>query len=159
QQKWSDGKVAMWGGSASACVQNMAAPDAPPALKGMYVMEAFADYYHQFAYRGGVWQAGIFESWARGQNLAEENLDLLRGHPYEDDFWKSFSPVRHAEKINAPAIYIGGWYDFFCQGTLDQFVAVQNRGGPFARGKCFLVMGPITHGLFNDRLYPGTTNT
>ena len=155
KQSWSNGRVATWGGSASAIVQNMAAPDAPESLKGQFVLEAFSDYYHQFVYPGGVWQSGIFESWASSQQLVDGNVSLFREHPYYDEFWKRLSPELHASRVNAPAIYIGGWYDFFSQGTINSFVTVQNTGGPLARGKCLLVMGPIAHGLFHDRLYPG----
>ena len=55
-QSWSNGKVATWGGSALGIVQNMAAPNAPAALKGQVVSVAFSDYYHQAAYQGGVWR-------------------------------------------------------------------------------------------------------
>ncbi len=156
-QKWSDGRIAMWGGSALGIVQNMVAPGASPALKGQVVMEAFSDYYHQFTYRGGVWQMGIFESWARQQGLAEGNLELFRGHPYYDEFWEKLSPERYAQKVNTPAVFIGGWYDFFSQGTLNSFMTIQDHGGPDARGKCFLVMGPVPHGLFHDRQYRDAT--
>jgi putative CocE/NonD family hydrolase len=44
RQPWSDGKVATLGGSALGIVQNMAAPDAPEALKGQVVIMAFSDY-------------------------------------------------------------------------------------------------------------------
>lgn len=154
KQKWSDGKVAMWGGSATAIVQNMAAPDAPEAFVGIVALEGFSDYYRQFTYPGGVYQAGIFESWAESQKLVEGNVELFRAHPYEDEFWKKLSPERHADKVNVPGVYIGGWYDFFSQGTINSFMTIQERGGPRARGKNYLVMGPVGHGLFHDLWYP-----
>lgn len=54
KQKWSNGKVVTYGGSALGIAQNMAAPCAPAALEGQVVIVAFSDYYHQAAYQGGV---------------------------------------------------------------------------------------------------------
>jgi X-Pro dipeptidyl-peptidase C-terminal non-catalytic domain/X-Pro dipeptidyl-peptidase (S15 family) len=43
---------------------------------------------------------------------------------------------RHSE-IDLPSLHIGGWYDIFCQGTLDNFTAMQSAGRPAT-----LIMGP-----------------
>src|SRR5205807_1213120 len=45
----------------------------------------------------------------------------------------------------------GGWYDIFTQGTIDAFVGIQTKGGPQARGRQKLVMGPWTHFILVDR--------
>jgi predicted acyl esterase len=154
-QPWSDGKVATWGGSALAIVQNMAAPDAPAALKGQVVTMAFSDYYHQAAYQGGVWRKEMIEGWLKATTMEEVNLATFLEHPTYDDFWKRLSAEAHADRVNAPGVFIGGWYDIFQQGTINSFVTVQNRGGPAARGKCFLVIGPLAHGAFNQKVdYP-----
>jgi uncharacterized protein len=47
--------------------------------------------------------------------------------------------------VNAPAIHQGGWYDTFLQGTIDAFIVRQNEGGPKARGKQKLLIGPWSH--------------
>ena len=44
-------------------------------------------------------------------------------------------------QIKVPALYLGGWYDIFCQATLDSFAALR-RHGQAAR----LLVGPWTHG-------------
>ena len=43
--------------------------------------------------------------------------------------------------IDAPALYIGGWYDIFSQATLNSFVGLRSRGLPAQ-----LLIGPWTHG-------------
>lgn len=57
--------------------------------------------------------------------------------------------------MNAPGLFIGGWYDIFLQGTINSFVAIHNYGGPNARGRCRLIIAPnslegdplaLTHG-------------
>jgi predicted acyl esterase len=155
RQDWSDGKVVTWGGSALGIVQNMAAPDAPAALKGQVVLVAFSDYYHQAAYQGGVWRKELLEGWLKSQKLEEVNLPTFLEHPTYDDFWKKLNAEAHADRVNAPGVYVGGWYDIFLQGTINSFVTVQERGGPDARGKCFLEIGPLAHGAFKEKVeYP-----
>jgi uncharacterized protein len=155
KQPWSDGKVATWGGSALGIVQNMAAPNAPDALKGQVVIMAFSDYYHQAAYQGGVWRKELLEGWLKNTKMEDVNLPTFLEHSTYDGFWKQLSAEAHADKVNAPGVYIGGWYDIFLQGTINSFVTIQNRGGPNARGRCFLVIGPQAHGNFNQKVdYP-----
>jgi predicted acyl esterase len=158
EQSWSDGKVATWGGSALGIVQNMAAPDAPPALKGEVVIMAFSDYYHQAAYQGGVWRKELLEGWLKSQKLEDVNLPTFLDHPTYDTFWKKLSAEARADQVNAPGVYIGGWYDIFLQGTINSFVTIQERGGPQARGHCFLVIGPVGHGALDPKInYPRAT--
>ncbi len=46
---------------------------------------------------------------------------------------------RQAE-VDLPSLHSGGWYDIFCQGTLDNFTAMRAAGRP-----ANLVMGPWSH--------------
>jgi uncharacterized protein len=155
KQRWSDGKVGTWGGSALGIVQNMAAPAAPAALKGQVVIMAFSDYYHQAAYQGGAWRKELLEGWLKNTKMEDVNLATFLQHPTYDGFWKKLSADAHASQVNAPSVYIGGWYDIFLQGTINSFVTIQKQGGPNARGKCFLVIGPQAHGVFNEKVdYP-----
>lgn len=155
RQTWSNGKVATWGGSALGIVQNMTAPEAPEALKGQAVVVAFSDYYLQAAYQGGVWRKELIETWLKATKNDDVTLATLLEHSTYDDFWKSLSAEAHADRVNAPGVFIGGWYDIFLQGTINSFVTIQERGGPDARGKCFLVIGPTAHGETTEKVvYP-----
>lgn len=49
----------------------------------------------------------------------------------------------HHDQVSVPSLNIGGWYDVFGQGTLDNYVAMQERGVPTR-----LVVGPWTHVSF-----------
>jgi len=154
-QDWSDGKVATWGGSALGIVQNMAAPGAPEALQGQVVIMAFSDYYHQAAYQGGVWRKELLEGWLASTQMTDVNLPTFLAHPLYDEFWQKLNADDHADQVNSPGLYVGGWYDIFLQGTINSFVTIQNQGGAKARGKCFLVIGPLAHGGFNQKVeYP-----
>lgn len=46
---------------------------------------------------------------------------------------------RQAE-VDLPSLHSGGWYDIFCQGTLDNYAAMRAAGRP-----ANLVMGPWSH--------------
>lgn len=154
EQDWSNDRVVTYGGSALGIVQNMAAPNAPAALQGQVVTVAFSDYYHQAAYQGGVWRKELLEGWLKG-NKMQDIIPTFREHPLYDDFWKKLSAEAHADKVNAPGLFVGGWYDIFLQGTINSFQTIQERGGPEAKGKCFLIIGPLAHGEFSEKVtYP-----
>jgi predicted acyl esterase len=155
RQEWSNGKVVTYGGSALGIAQNMAAPGAPAALKGQVVSVAFSDYYHQAAYQGGVWRKELLEGWLKQTKMDDVNLPTFLEHTTYDDFWKGLNAEAHADQVDAPGVFIGGWYDIFLQGTINSFVEIQRRGGPHARGKCFLLIAPTAHGKFNEPVeYP-----
>jgi predicted acyl esterase len=156
RQPWCDGKIGTWGGSALGITQNMAAPVAPDELKAQHVQVAFSDYYSQAAYQGGAFRTQLLERWLRGNGLIETNLATFVAHPRYDDFWKRLNLEAHAGMVRAPAVYSGGWYDIFLQGTINAFTAVQYHGGDGAKGKCRLVIGPIGHGTFTELKYPAT---
>lgn len=65
------------------------------------------------------------------------------------------------EKVTVPALITGGWYDFFCQGAIDQFVGMRARAGSaIARERTRLIMGPWTHAsqsAINGERYFGMT--
>ena len=155
RQEWSDAEVVTYGQSALGIAQNMAAPGAPAALKGQVVGVAFSDYYHQAAYQGGVWRKELLEGWLRQTKMDDVNLPTFLEHTTYDDFWKKLNAESHADQVDAPGVFTGGWYDIFIQGTINSFVEINSRGGPNARGKCFLVIAPLAHGHFDEPVvYP-----
>jgi uncharacterized protein len=158
KQAWCNGMIGSWGGSALGITQNMAAPVAPDELKAQFVVVAFSDYYSQGVYQGGAFRTQLIERWLRANGIIEKNLSTFVAHPQYDEFWKQLSFEGHANKVRAPAVYSGGWYDIFLQGTLNAFTSVQHHGGEGARGKCKLVIGPIGHGTFNELKYPANAS-
>ncbi|CAN0215029.1 unnamed protein product, partial [Phaeothamnion confervicola] len=75
-------------------------------------------------------------------------------HPSYDDYWRAAAPCEHYEKISAPALNFGGWYDLFLGGTLANYTGMQARGGSAAARKHQrLVIGPWVHG-YNGGVYP-----
>jgi predicted acyl esterase len=145
RQGWSNGVVGTMGGSAAGIAQNLLAPTAPEGLKAQHISVAPASVYHHAAYVGGALRQCQVENWTRRNNYDPKALELFRAHPEFDDYWRPSDTRLPASAINVPAVHIGGWFDTFAQGTIDSFVTRQHQGGPGARGKQKLVMGPWTH--------------
>ncbi len=154
KQPWCNGRIATWGGSALGITQNMLAPDAPEALRAQHVSVAFSNMYAQAAHQGGVFRKALVENWLTGNRFDPRSLETFIAHEKYDQFWEELDAEARAERVNAPGVFIGGWYDIFLQGTINSFVTIHNRGGPRARGNCRLIIGPWAHGSFDELKYP-----
>ncbi|MFK0120871.1 CocE/NonD family hydrolase [Streptomyces sp. NPDC090994] len=62
-------------------------------------------------------------------------------HPMDAEALDYLDFSKKMDRITAPAMHVGGWYDLFLQTTLDDFTAMRARGVPTR-----LVVGPGTHG-------------
>src|SRR3954447_3442661 len=84
----------------------------------------------------GELPAGHFPAFVR-HDLPELGYERSRREPQ----WTRACRVedRHDE-VDLPTFQVGGWYDIFTQGTLDNFIAMR-RAGLAAT----LVMGPWSH--------------
>jgi predicted acyl esterase len=153
-----DGTIGSTGGSALGITQNMAAPGAPDGLKAQFVVVAFSDLYSQGAYQGGAFRTGLLENWLKATGMTDVNLKTFVAHPDYDGFWAGLNPEAQAARVRAPAVFLGGWYDIFLQGTINSFVAVHNRGGAAARGRCRLILAPIGHGTMTELKYPANAS-
>ncbi len=144
-QPWCNGAVATWGPSAMGFAQNLLAPGAPSALRAQHVVMAFSNMYGQAAYQGGALRKEMVEAWLADRYRGAEMLALVRQHRTYDDFWAILNPETQAESANAPAVFWGGWHDAFVEGTIRSFQTIHHQGGPGARGRCRLILGPWSH--------------
>ncbi|MHA7964464.1 CocE/NonD family hydrolase [Paenibacillus sp. CAU 1782] len=79
------------------------------------------------------------------KELAPYYLDWLN-HPLRDEFWQSASLLHQHESIEVPALHIGGWYDIFIDGTIENFQEVRARGANgLARDNQYLFIEPWFH--------------
>ena len=155
-QPWSDGNVGMTGGSALGITANSAAMAAPPHLKAAYVVVAPADRL-SYSYPGGVLKEKDTIGWLRGQGISEEALNRTRSRSVDDVGWNRVAMTVNRKYIHIPIYNVGGWYDIFNGGSVDNFVFLQNQGASGARGNQKLLMGPFGHGqLSGDLAYPGS---
>ena len=171
-QRWCDGSVGMVGRSYAAAVQWLGAAERPPHLKAISPIVTGSDYYHGWIYEGGAFQLGfnVFWMWLMSKPREVGKLDgvyrhlPLRtlpidglawarlyahwlAHSTDDHYWRSLSINRRYEQIEVPALIVGGWYDVFIRGTLENYVGMRTRGGSAAaRAGQRLLVGPWAHG-------------
>ena len=82
------------------------------------------------------------------RDFAPSYLDWL-AHPNHDDYWRAIAHREYYEQITVPALNIGGWYDLFLGGTLENYTGMkQHDGSTVARQHQRLVIGPWSHGGF-----------
>ncbi|MBI4582068.1 MAG: CocE/NonD family hydrolase [Planctomycetes bacterium] len=147
-QPWCDGKVGTLGASAMGITQNMlaAVEAAPDALVAQYIIVAAGSLYHQAAYWGGASRLEAVMGYVLFNVFHPDNVWLDVLHPMYDRHWQRLDSIAVIDHARVPAVFYGGWYDVFLAGTLETFLARQQRGGPGARGQAHLVIGPWCHG-------------
>jgi putative CocE/NonD family hydrolase len=93
----------------------------------------------------GYWELPAGHHPAFRRHLVQE-LGFERSR--RDPGWSDACRVagRHAE-VDLPSLNIGGWYDIFIQGTLDNFTAMRAAGRP-----ANLIMGPWSHTGFTGQV-------
>ena len=70
-------------------------------------------------------------------------------HPSYDQYWRDLSPIEeHYQDVEAPAYHMGGWFDVFLQGTLNNFMGMSTHAKTEgARRGQRLLIGPWIHQL------------
>ena len=142
-QDWCNGKVGTFGPSALSITQMLMAP-ATDDLSCQALWATDSKFYGGLAYHGGVWRKSLCEGWLEWIK-SPHIIDLWKSHTTDDEFWSYYNAEPLAPTITAPAVHIGGWWDIFQQGTLNNFVTRQYNGGEGAKGNQQLVMGPWPH--------------
>jgi putative CocE/NonD family hydrolase len=66
-------------------------------------------------------------------------------HPTYDDFWENLDVSRAHERLDVAALNLGGWYDIFLNGTIDNFTGMR-AAQPDRRNRHQLLLGPWNHG-------------
>jgi predicted acyl esterase len=145
-QSWSNGKVATWGPSAAGITQYYMAGANPPELACQYIQVATPNLHNHAIYQGGQFRYQLVYKWLENQGSLHVLPELYANENYTLEVWTNVSLEDNWQDVNVPAIHIGGWYDCFCQGTVDGFMGYQYQGGSGAQGKSKLIMGPWTHG-------------
>ncbi len=143
-QSWCNDKVGTFGPSAMGITQNLMAPTLPPHLVCQVIGYAPTTMYGQAAYQNGVFRKSLIEGWFAGTGLTK-HLPLFKEHKTYDDFWAQMDIASKHAEVNVPALFVGGWYDCFQEGTLSGFTGRQTLGAEGARNNQKLVMGPWTH--------------
>ncbi len=145
KQPWSNGKIGTFGGSQAGYAQNFLAVTQPPNLVAQYMTDTGQSLFHLGYRRGGTTRTMRFEE-ARKPEAAINLLREMFRHPTYDEYWQLEDTTRHFDKMNVPSFILGSWYDFMNVGSIESFIGRQHHGGPQARGKQQLLIGPWLHG-------------
>jgi uncharacterized protein len=151
RQPWCDGSVGSIGASAMGIAQNMMAGASPPHLKAQVIIAAATSLYHDAAYPGGVLRKEQVEEWLNSNDWDELNLKTMKEHPFYDSYWETLDLGVRSKVKFPPAIYIGGWYDTFAEGTLRGYNIRRKTAVHKDASDTYLVMGPWSHmTMFGD---------
>lgn len=158
EQDWSDGKVGMAGGSAVGITTNLAATQCPPHLLCGYVVVAPGSARRHTVYNGGVYRKEMNDGWLKTMQATDAIAETMANPPGSAMWdWREISDFH--DKIQIPMCNVGGWFDIFGQGTIDNFCGLQTNGAGLAAGNQKLIMGPIAHGPLGGKLkFPESRN-
>lgn len=156
-QSFSNGKIGIFGTSAPGITSNLAAAAAPPHLTAAYVTVAPDSLFYRSRFVGGVFKESHSGGWLRGQGVSEDMINAYRARAVLDEQWRATDFLFHRHNVQIPVYNVGGWHDIYAEGSLFNFVYLQNEGHPAARGKQKLFMGAFGHGMLQGDLeYPGS---
>ncbi len=84
---------------------------------------------------------------AAGRNI--QHWQDWINHPSYDSYWESMSPIdAHYSDVDVPAYSMGGWFDVFLQGGLNNFMGVTKHGKTEKiRRSQKMIVGPWIHSL------------
>lgn len=155
-QPFSDRNIGIFGTSAPGITSNLAAAAAPPNLTAAYVTVAPDSLFYRSRFVGGVFKESHSGGWLRGQGVSEEAINAYKARALLDDQWRATDFLFHRHNVEIPVYNVGGWHDIYAEGSLYNFVYLQNEGNLQARGKQKLFMGAFGHGMLQGDLeYPG----
>jgi hypothetical protein len=151
RQSWCNGKIGTWGGSAVGITQLLLAGSGSARITAQHITVGAPSLYRDCVYPGGVFKKAMIEDWLRISKFSPDALAHWTSHPVLDEYWQARELNGRYQKANTAAVHIGGWFDIFAQGSIDAFVGYQQQGGPRAKGRQKLVLGPWTHAVFQDQ--------
>ena len=155
KEPWSNGKLGITGASAMGITSNLAAIATPPHLKAAYVIVAPNETF-KTSFLGGVPEDKDLAGWLRGQGVKEDVIRASQARSVRNVFADRLGPGDALKYVSIPIWNVGGWYDIFNTGSVENFERLQHDGARGARGTQRLTMGPFGHGdLSGDLAYPG----
>ena len=149
-QEWCNGKIGMFGPSALAITQYLAAGAVPPHFTSGFPLVGSWSLYHNMVYQGGEFRELDAGLWVALFTSAQMS-DTLKEHYNYDHLWEKVNCATRVDKMQVPMFHIGGWYDLFAPGQLQAFYDMQYKGGEGAKGKQKVMIGPWTHGTLGNK--------
>lgn len=154
-QPWCNGKVGMSGRSAMGIAVNLAAAADPPHLVCGYIVTAPESLFDESYFMGGIFREHFRGNFMRLTG-AEDQIPIMKARAVLDEQWNRTDFVHHRANVDIPIYNVGGWYDMFAKGAINNFVALQYFGREGARGNQKLLMETWGHSPLDGELeYPG----
>lgn len=171
KQPWSDGNVAMLGGSYLGIAQWRAALSNNPYLRAIFPVVAGSDeYLDRFYSPGGALKLGHRMQWIAEnmaipghvrppferfiRHLPLRTMDKLvtgrsiaffqetLNHPSYDSYWRARSTRERLNEVSVPVFIVGGWYDNFVESDLAAFAGLSKKSAAHR-----IVIGPWPHNM------------
>ena len=150
-QPWSTGRIGSFGNSQGGFAQNFLAVAQPSHLVAQYMVDTSLSLFHEGYRMGGTTRPERFRTSISKMGVPrvpgqhDKLMEEWFRHPAYDDYWKEEDSSLHLDRMNVPGFIVGSWYDLMCPGTIRSFVGRQHQGGPNARGRQQLLLGPWLH--------------
>jgi putative CocE/NonD family hydrolase len=93
----------------------------------------------ELRYENVLQHAPLIEGDLRSSHTKVQHYRDWIHHESYDAYWKHVSVEDRFDKIKAPAMTLGGWFDIFAAGTINGYVGMKKKGGR-------MIMGPWGHG-------------
>ncbi|MCM3880830.1 MAG: CocE/NonD family hydrolase [Vicinamibacterales bacterium] len=147
---------------------------APPVGRSALIVQIVSTDFHRMFYPGGAFSLASALFWAVRSRGAEDVVPpqdaLARGvetmpvihaddravgdtsffndwvtHVDRDAYWQAIDGDSRTDTLQAPVLLMGGWFDPFLPGQIDDFVHIQRRARPDVAAATRLVIGPWGH--------------
>lgn len=115
-------------------------------VQAHFEIEKIDDWYEAWPFRKGLSPLAI------APNFEDYILEELTHSDY-DDYWREMGinwEEYYEQTADVPMVHIGGWYDIFLRGTLQNYVVLDS----LQESPKWLIIGPWTHSG-NSRTYAG----
>lgn len=153
RQRWSNGRVGMWGYSYSGITAAHVATLRPPHLEGIVAGSAFNDGYRDLMYPGGIRASGdfavieqLFQGTAPYGRVSSESdprtsvdmfldaagnpstigAEFLRRDTY-DRWWRERALDGKAHRVDVPVLHVTGWHDLYPRAAALNFRQMRVR--------------------------------
>jgi putative CocE/NonD family hydrolase len=170
KQPWCDGNIGMSGESYFGYTQWAVAPLNHPNLRCIAPATTATDIYGVWIYNNNVFCMQTLGIWAYSMNakryrnelrLNPRHLPLITmdddagvtcdyykdwiRHATRDSYWDRINVNKEYSRIKIPILHLGGWYDVFLKGTIDDWLGVKENSESAAGENQWLLIGPIDH--------------
>ena len=186
RQPWSNGRIGTYGFSYVGSTQWLSAPNGSPYLKAMVPIVTGQNVYERWIHDGVfrwndvlVWHLEnrgpkaekrddvdwasavrhlplIEADDALGQDIPAYN-DWIR-NPTPGPYWERINVEGRVSEMRAPALIIEGWYDYYLDQAIADYIRMREKGGTPEARRSRLLIGPWTHvttSEFQDRDFGG----